>query len=127
MKLPTLKTLCVAIALANTQAAYALEVLDDDVMSEATGEGVAFLPENFYMVMRGADNTLDVGTGMVLDNDVTTNRLKDTGYIRYIPVGPLTFDSQDTNKDGFINGSDLPVGKADIFLYGMAVSQSSKA
>ncbi|MCB1658174.1 MAG: hypothetical protein H6997_00865 [Moraxellaceae bacterium] len=127
MKLPTLKSLCVAIALANTQAAYALEVLDDDVMSEATGEGVAFLPENFYMVMRGADNTLDVGTGMVLDNDVTTNRLKDTGYIRYIPVGPLTFDSQDTNKDGFINGSDLPVGKADIFLYGMAVSQSSKA
>lgn len=125
MKLP-IKTLCLSIAIINMQVASALESLDDDTMSGVTGEGIAFLPENFAMVMRGVDNTVDAGTGMVLDNDVSTNRLKDTGYIRYIPVGPLTFDAQDTNKDSVINSSDLPVGKADIFLYGLAISQSSK-
>lgn len=37
---------------------------------------------------------------------------------------PLTFEAQDTNKDLVINASDLPVGKADIFLYGLAVSRA---
>ena len=124
MNLPNLKPLCLLITLFSSGAVYALEALEDDVMSEATGEGIAFLPENFYMVMRGADNTVDAGTGMVLDNDVLTNRAKDTGYVRFIPVGPLTFEAQDTNKDLVINASDLPVGKADIFLYGLAVSRA---
>lgn len=102
-------------------------MLEDESLSDVTGEGVAFLPENFYMVAKGADNTVDAGTGLVLDENVLTNRAKDTGYIRFIPVGPLTFDAQDTNKDGFINASDQPVGKADVFTYGLAISQSSKA
>jgi hypothetical protein len=124
MKLPHLKPLCLLITLFSTGAVYALEALEDEVMSESTGEGIAFLPEDFSMVMRGADNTVDAGTGFVLDTDVTTNRAKDTGYVRFIPVGPLTFEAQDTNKDLVINASDLPVGKADIFLYGLAVSRA---
>ena len=126
MNLPNLKPLCLLITLFSSGAIYALEALEDDMMSEATGEGIAFLPENFSMVMRGADNTVDAGTGFVLDTDVTTNRAKDTGYVRFIPVGPLTFEAQDTNKDLVINASDLPVGKADIFVYGTAISQSNK-
>lgn len=86
MNLPNLKPLCLLITLFSSGAVYALEALEDDMMSETTGEGIAFLPENFYMVMRGADNTVDAGTGMVLDNDVLTNRAKDTGYVRFIPV-----------------------------------------
>jgi hypothetical protein len=121
MKLPHLKPLCLLITLFSTGAVYALEALEDEVMSESTGEGIAFLPEDFSMVMRGADNTVDAGTGFVLDTDVTTNRAKDTGYVRFIPVGPLTFEAQDTNKDLVINASDLPVGKADIFLYGHTI------
>jgi hypothetical protein len=126
MNLPNLKPLCLLITLFSSGAIYALEALEDDMMSEATGEGIAFLPENFSMVMRGADNTVDAGTGFVLDTDVTTNRAKDTGYVRFIPVGPLTSEAQDTNKDLVINASDLPVGKADIFVYGTAISQSNK-
>ena len=112
MKLP-LKTLCLAIAIVNMQSAIALEALEDEALSQSTGEGIAFLPENFYMVMRGADNTIDAGTGMVLDNDVLTNRAKDTGYIRYIPVGPLTAAA-----------TTAGAGKGDIFLYGLAVSRA---
>jgi hypothetical protein len=126
MNLPNLKPLCLLITLFSSGAIYALEALEDDMMSETTGEGIAFLPEDFSMVMRGADNTVDAGTGFVLDTDVTTNRAKDTGYVRFIPVGPLTFEAQDTNKDLVINASDLPVGKADIFVYGTAISQSNK-
>ena len=45
MKLP-LKTLCVAITIANIQAVFALEALEDETLSQTTGEGIAFLPEN---------------------------------------------------------------------------------
>ncbi len=119
MKLPHLKPLCLLITLFSTGAVYALEALEDEVMSESTGEGIAFLPEDFSMVMRGADNTVDAGTGFVLDTDVTTNRAKDTGYVRFIPVGPLTFDC--ACYSSVINAG---VGKADIFLYGLAVSRA---
>ena len=47
MNLPNLKPLCLLIMLFSTGAVYALEALEDEVMSEATGEGIAFLPENF--------------------------------------------------------------------------------
>ena len=47
MKLPNLKPLCLLITLFSSGAVYALEALEDDMMSETTGEGIAFLPENF--------------------------------------------------------------------------------
>ena len=113
MNLPNLKPLCLLITLFSSGAVYALEALEDDMMSETTGEGIAFLPENFSMVMRGADNTVDAGTGFVLDTDVTTNRAKDTGYVRFIPVGPLTAAA-----------TAAGAGKGDIFLYGIGLSKA---
>ena len=100
--------LSVGMALMSTSG-FALEALNDEGLAESTGEGVAILPEDFSMQFNGADNT----TG--------------TGYIRLIPVGPLTQASQDTNKDNLVNSSDHSVGKADIYLYGLALSQSNKA
>lgn len=100
--------LSVGMALMSTSG-FALEALNDEGLAESTGEGVAILPEDFSMQFNGADNTAG------------------TGYIRLIPVGPLTQASQDTNKDGLVNTSDHSVGKADIYLYGLAISQSDKA
>ena len=65
------------------------------------------LPENFRMVFQGAnDNT----TQQLTDY---TNRAKDTGYIRYIPVGPLTAEATASGAQ-----------KADMFLYGLAISRA---
>lgn len=110
-----LSTLALSISLSlMSSAAFALEALDDEGLADSTGEGIAFLPENASIRLNGADtNNSGVGTF-------------DTGYIRLIPVGPLTTESQDTNKDGVVNASDQPVGKADIYLYGLAISQSNK-
>lgn len=115
MKLP-IKTLCLSIAIVNMQVASALESLDDDTMSGVTGEGIAFLPENFAMVMRGTNTaTLDATSGLYLENinNILTDRTKDTGYIRYIPVGALTPAA-----------SAAGAGKGDIFLYGLALSRA---
>ena len=104
------------IGLCISQSAFALQEISDDGLSETTGEGIALLPENFMMVFQGAnDNPATMGTD-------STNRSKDTGYIRSIPVGPLTQVAQDTNKDGLVNTSDHSVGKADIYMYGLALS-----
>ena len=110
-----LSTLALSISLSfMSPALFALEALDDEGLAESTGEGVAFLPENFSVLMQGANNTNPTQPDL---ND----RTKDTGYIRLIPVGPLTTSST-TNP---IYGTTT--GKADIFLYGMALSQSNKA
>lgn len=110
-----LSTLAISIGLSlMSSCGFALEALDDDSLADSTGEGIAFLPENASIRLNGAD-TNNGGAGTY-----------DTGYIRLIPVGPLTTESQDTNKDGVVNSSDQPVGKADIFLYGLAISQSNK-
>ena len=93
MKLPMLNHLALVISLILSGQTYALEMLEDDSLSDVTGEGVAFLPENFAMVFRGENAaTLDPGTGKYLDPiaSLLMERTKDTGYIRYIPVGPLT-------------------------------------
>lgn len=103
-----LSTLALSIGLSLISPhGFALEALDDEGLAESTGEGIAVLPENFSMQFNGADNTVG------------------TGYIRLIPVGPLTNASQDTNKDNVVNTSDHSVGKADIYLYGLALSQSN--
>ena len=47
MNLPNLKPLFLLFTLFSSCAVYALEALEDETMSETTGEGIAFLPENF--------------------------------------------------------------------------------
>lgn len=107
-KVRTLSLALTLLSAALVLPAYALEAISDSDMSDATGEGVAFLPENFAMQLNGVDDTAG------------------TGYMRLIPVGPLTQESQDTNKDGSVTAADHSVGKADIYLYGIALSQSAK-
>ncbi|MCU4414690.1 hypothetical protein KTH71_11725 [Acinetobacter sp. WU_MDCI_Axc73] len=96
------------IGLFLSQSCFALQEISDEKLSETTGEGIAFLPENFSYQFNGTDNT------------------QGAGYIRIIPVGPITDTAKDTNKDGFVNTSDHSVGKADIYLYGLALSQANK-
>jgi len=100
----TRRLLVVAMSAAMSSQVLALEAISDEDMSAATGEGIAFLPENASIRMNGADNN-NGGAGTF-----------DTGYIRIIPVGPLTPAAAATGA-----------GKGDIFLYGLAVSQSDKA
>lgn len=104
-----LSTLALSIGLSlMSSRGYALEALDDDSLAGSTGEGIAFLPENFSMVMQAPNNTNP-------DAAYLANRGNDTGYIRIIPVGPLT----DT-------AAASGAGKADIYLYGLAISQSNQ-
>lgn len=93
-------------------SSFALEELNDHSLGEATGEGIALLPEDFSMVFMG-----DTATHSNL-----TARAKDTGYLRLIPVGPLATTTLDYNGDDTVNSTDNFVGKADIFLYGQALS-----
>ncbi|MDC5182733.1 hypothetical protein OHW37_08775 [Acinetobacter baumannii] len=105
------------IGLFISQSSFALEELSDAGLSETTGEGIAILPQNTYMVFRGAGANETT-------NQILTDRTKDTGYINYVPVGPLSMTAADTNKNGTIDSGDRAVGKADIFLYGLALSKS---
>ncbi|MFW2035365.1 hypothetical protein [Acinetobacter junii] len=107
--LATLISLCIS------RYAFALQEISDDALSQATGEGVAILPTDFSFVLRG-DKT---------GNEISlADRSKDTGYIHYIPVGGLTSLSQDTNKDSLVTSADHSVGKADLYLYGLALSKN---
>jgi len=106
--------LATLIGLCLSQSAFALQELSDDGLSETTGEGIALLPQDTYMIFRGAganEATPLAGTDGIAGNP--DDRLNDTGYIRYIPVGPLTSEA-----------STAGAGKADLFLYGLAVSKS---
>lgn len=109
--------LATLIGLCISQSSFALEELSDAGLSETTGEGIAILPQNTYMVLRGAGANETT-------NQILTDRTKDTGYINYVPVGPLSMTAADTNKNGTIDSGDRAVGKADIFLYGLALSKS---
>lgn len=106
------------IGLCLSQSAFALQEISDKDLSQATGEGIAFLPQDMAFVFRGAgaDESL---------TDLVTDRSKDTGYIHYLPVGGLTSFVQDTNKDGKVDTDDHSVGKADLYLYGLSVSKNS--
>ena len=89
-----LSAICVAIYIATCSTTYALEKLDEEDLAESTGEEIALLPQDFSMRFNGASDT---GSGVL-----------DTGYIRLIPVGPVSADAQ---ADGF--------KKADVYLYGL--------
>ena len=105
------------IGLCISSSCFALEAMSDEKLSDTTGEGIALLPQDAYMVFRGTGPN-------ETKNTLFSDRTKDTGYIHYIPVGPLTQTTQDTNKDTFVNSSDHSVGKADLYLYGLAFSKS---
>lgn len=104
-----LSALCVAIACVQTNALALenLEKLDDDALADSTGEGIAFLPENAVLLLRGAG----AGTTESITT-LLTDRSNDTGYINYIPVGPLTNAAATSGA-----------GKADVYLYGLAISK----
>ncbi|MFW1798436.1 hypothetical protein ACG9YX_00075 [Acinetobacter nematophilus] len=107
------------IGLVISQSCFALEAMSDEKLSDTTGEGIALLPQDAYMVFRG-----------VGPNETQTqllDRTKDIGYINYIPVGPLSLTAADTNKNNTIDSNDLAVGKADLYLYGLALSKANDA
>lgn len=106
--------LATLVGLCLNQHAFALQEISDDGLSEMTGEGIALLPQDTYMVFRGAgvnEATPLAGADGIAGN--TDDRLNDVGYIHYLPVGPLTPES-----------SASGAGKADLFLYGLAISKS---
>ena len=106
------------IGLCLSQSAFALQEISDKDLSQATGEGIAFLPQDMAFVFRGAGADETTAT-------IVADRTKDTGYIHYLPVGGLTSIAQDTNKDGKVDTNDHSVGKADLYLYGLSVSKNS--
>lgn len=118
------------ISLCVSQSIFALQEISDDALSETTGEGIAFLPEQFSMRMNGAD-TANGGAGTF-----------DTGYIRLIPIGPLQGNKRtgtagnytytpnytyNTTDGEVYDGNGQVIQKADIFLYGLNLSQSNAA
>lgn len=107
------------VGLCISQSSIALEVLSDESLGDTTGEGIAFLPQDFYFMYRGAGANESKAS-------LFSDRSKDTGYFHIIPVGPLTETALDTNKDGRVDNNDHSVGKADIYLYGLALSKTDK-
>lgn len=107
------------IGLCLSQSAFALQEISDKDLSQATGEGIAFLPQDMAFVFRGAG-----ADELTTDIFSANGRSKDTGYVHLLPVGGLTSFVQDTNKDGKVNSSDHSVGKADLYLYGLSVSKN---
>lgn len=88
---------------------FALEALSDQALSNSTGEGIAILPENFKMVFQTAEDGLTAAQ----NQSRLANRNYDTGFIRFIPVGPLSETAKTAGAK-----------KADVFLYGLALSAS---
>lgn len=84
--------------------AYALQALDDESMSDVTGEGIAFTVTDFKMQFNGADDAGAGNTG--------------TGYFRFIPRGALSAEVQAYNTAN----PTKKIGKGDIYLYGASIS-----
>ena len=112
-----LKKSCLAslVGLMLAQSTFALESLSDEYLADTTGEGIALLPENFKMVFQGAN---DLSTASSYNRGVANPQQYDTGFIRIIPVGE--------NYSKYTNADDLTTKrtKADIFIYGLALSRS---
>jgi hypothetical protein len=92
--------------------AHAWESLDDEGMGAVTGEGIAFLPEDSLLLFRKAGANEAAST-------LLSSRSNDTGYLRFIPVGPLTAKATGDSTYG------PTTGKGDIFLYGLALSKGN--
>ena len=64
------------LGLCVSQSCFALEALSDENLSDTTGEGIALLPKNAYMVFQGA------GPDQTEMNIIDVNKRNiDTGYI----------------------------------------------
>ena len=105
------------VGLCVNQSVFALQEISDEGLSQTIGEGIAQLPENTYMIFQGEKATTTQAD--------LFNRQLDTGYINYLPIGPLSLTAADTNNNGSIDSGDRAVGKADLFLYGLAISASN--
>ncbi|WP_336937665.1 hypothetical protein [Acinetobacter modestus] len=95
--------LATLIGLCLNQSVFALQELSDDGLSETTGEGIAILPQDFSLRLNGAD-IANSGQGTY-----------GAGYIRMLPVGPLSSAQEAKNYQ-----------KADMYLYGLSLAQSKK-
>ena len=103
------KTMLTSILSLCCTYSFALEALSDQALSNSTGEGIAILPENFKMVFQTAEDGLTAAQ----NQSRLVNRNYDTGFIRFIPVGPLSETAKTAGAK-----------KADVFLYGLALSAS---
>lgn len=103
------KTMLTSILSLCCTYSFALEALSDQALSNSTGEGIAILPENFKMVFQTAEDGLTAAQ----NQSRLANRNYDTGFIRFIPVGPLSETAKTAGAK-----------KADVFLYGLALSAS---
>lgn len=108
-----MRVLSLSISLLFIPYAYALQPIDDEDLGESTGGAIAFLPENFSLLFQGENAVNPTATDLA-------DRTKDTGYIRYIPVGPLTTEATSNPIYG------TKTGKGDLYLYGLAISQSTR-
>ncbi|MGE8538895.1 MAG: hypothetical protein ACN6NI_06395 [Acinetobacter sp.] len=113
--------LAMTISLSLLSSAHAMQELSDSSLSDTTGEGVALLPESFKMVFQMPDdNSQSSSYNRALPNDIQASQY-DTGFIRIIPVGE--------NYANLTSLSDTQLSnrrtKADIFLYGLALSETN--
>ncbi len=108
------------IGLSICQSCFALEALSDDHLSETTGEGIAILPQDAYMVFRGSGNGNENATDLLAD------RSNDIGNIHFLPVGPLSQTALNGGVKWTSGGvtKTHSVGKADLYLYGLALSKA---
>ena len=114
----TKSCLASVIAILMGQSVFALESLSDDHLAETTGEGMALLPENFKMVFQGPN---DVSTASSYNQAGLINPEKyDTGFIRIIPTGENYANLKLTAAEAASIRN-----KADIFIYGLALSASN--
>lgn len=88
----TRRFLAVAISAMLSGHALALEAISDEAMSEATGEGIALLPEDFKFVMEDSDDS----------------------YINLIPRGPTR------DPDGA--GPLVAPNRADLYIRSLAIT-----
>lgn len=112
--------LAMMLSLCSMTSTFAMQQLSDDIMAEATGEGLALLPENFKMIfqMPNDNSTASSYNRSLTGTGATQASQFDTGFIRIIPVG------EDYNQYTSLSQQDLnnKQTKADIFIYGLALS-----
>lgn len=81
--------LAIAIGFCTLPSAYAMQSLSDDALSDATGEGVAIILDDFKMVMQKPN---DLSQASSYNRTLTGSNMPapeqlDTGFIRIIPTG----------------------------------------
>ena len=101
-----------------SQSVHALESLSDDHLAQTTGEGMALFPENFKMVFQAANDLSSVSSYNQVG--LINPEKYDTGFIRIIPTGENYANLKVSAADAANKRT-----KADIFIYGLALSVSN--